>query len=511
MVARLGWERHAERLIRRAVTLRPDLSVGYARMANLARGAGRLDEARVAAEIAAEMDPSAVESWLTLASVCEAQGSSHEADRALAKTIASDETLAWPRIRMARRFAVAGRWAEARAAAEGALAADKASPLSWHALAAALWGAGDAEGAFRALLAGIERSSDDQLVPEAARLVAVAWRGEDATRRIDELLAMTAGSPNAVADITRMLQVHGHDAAALRVLESAVEASSGALSASWWLLQGLLRVREPSDAQRLRTTTLAASLFAQASHFPPLVVLRACQLLDSDPVEALAFIEKLDATIAPAALWELAARALDHLGRADDATQLRRRIARTLPDGAVDAAALLAPIGRHDLARDLLVRAEEAAPGRPAVLAWLAASLCALGDPSAATDRYLACSSLRPEDLPVVPAMRAARDASRWDVVEAMARRAFENVETNSCIMDDPWEAAGARAGAMLARGDESGRDELLARAGHHPDALEALVRIEKKISSPHFDRDLTLLLRVAPGTRVTNHEEHAS
>jgi len=77
--------------------------------------------------------------------------------------------------------------------------------------------------------------------------------------------------------------------------------------------------------------------------------------------------------------------------------------------------------------------------------------------------------------------------------------------------MDDPWKAAGTRASAMLSRGDESGREELLARAGRHPEALEALVRTEKKIGSPHFDRDLAILLRVAPGARVTGREEQAS
>jgi tetratricopeptide (TPR) repeat protein len=513
LVTRIGWDRRAERLVRRALTLRPDLAVGYARLASLALGAGTHDAARLCAEIATELDSTA-DAWLVLASVHEASGADQEADAALAAAIRADATIAWPHVRMARRRAVVGRWEESLTAAEAATALDKHSAAAWHALGTARWGGGDVEGAFRALAEGLGRTGDDSLALEALRIAVLGWNGEERAKRIGEVAALRAENASTPNDIARTLHALGHDAEAVASLESAVADQGGALNPSWWLLQSLARLARPTEGQRERLRELGEMLLARAPQFPPVVLLHACHLLDADPAAALAFVETTDSAIAPAALWEIAARALERLNRPDDAATLRARIADVLPEGAVQAAAHLAQIGRHELARDLLLRAETAsATTNQDVAMTLASSLAALGDSNGATERYIAADTAKPNTIHLGPAIRAAVTAGRWSDVERLSQAWIGIISRDSQAMASIWEASGACAGALLARGDESGREALLTRAGSHADALQMLVRIERMIGSPHLTADRERLLRVAPGATFPKdpNEENAS
>ncbi|MCL2777582.1 MAG: hypothetical protein FWD73_06225 [Polyangiaceae bacterium] len=512
LVSYLGWDGLAERLFRRTVALRPDLPVGYTRLASLALASNKYESARICAEIATELESTDANAWMVLASVHEAEGETDEALAALRTASQVDTKAVWPHVRMARHMAITGQWQASRAAAEAALALDKSHAAAWHALGTASWATGDIQGAYGVFTEALRHTKDITIASTAVRAAAYGWTAEERYRRIAEVVSLCRGDGGPEYDIAFTLHVLGYDNDAVRLLESVVaEQGMGNITTSWWLLQGLARVTHPSEVEIARQRELAAHLFERAPGFPPLILLRAYDLLASDPQGALAFIQPLDPALAPAALWEITARALERTERTEDAAAVRARITDVLPNGALYASSVLVQVGCRELARDLLLRAEAAERSDHFDIAFgLARLLADLGDANSATEHYIAAERAKPGSFNLEPAIFAAITAKRWADVERLSETWIDAISRDSLPFGSVWGAKGARAGALLARGDESGRDELLAVAGAHPDALLMLVRIEKILGSVHLAPDRERLLRIAPGVRITN-EENAS
>jgi serine/threonine protein kinase/Tfp pilus assembly protein PilF len=106
---------------------------------------GRLEEALSEMRRTIEDDPLSQVNYFNLAGICEALGLDKEAETAFAKMLELDPRFWWGWARLGLHHAVSGRYADARACADTAIAIAPFSRLTIGLLAGVLWSTGDTQ------------------------------------------------------------------------------------------------------------------------------------------------------------------------------------------------------------------------------------------------------------------------------------------------------------------------------------------------------------------------------
>ncbi|HWL86410.1 MAG TPA: hypothetical protein VNO21_11440, partial [Polyangiaceae bacterium] len=514
VLSRLGWESRAERLFRKAITLRPDGGFSYARCASIALNDGRLVEARAAAEVATDLAPDDLEGWLALATVEENERRWDDAEKALVRAAGTSEKAFWPRIRLVRRHVASARWDDARRVADEALARAPGASVAWVTAAGVAWEEGDLARAWDRILRGIQRcGARDDLVDHAVMQVALGADEDAFTPQLDALVLSCGTNASSTSRIARELEGYHRWDASLVVCERALAATPDSLGPMWWTVQAL-RARDEvrrDEKARARVSELVERIAADAPGFLPARVLQAELALEVDANRALSVLGQIDVSLAPAVVWELAARALDRLERGEEADEVRGRISQALPAGAYEHASMLRALGSSELALGLLRRARAEHPDHLGVRQQLAVTLLDAGDREGALEEALGIEEKDAGAVPWDPAIRAAGRLGRWDVVERLSGRAIDELRDSRIPMDRFWQLHAYRAVALLQRGDGTARDELLQRVPRSPDALLALVRAQGWAKSELLEEDRARLFQVAKGALASLASEEVA
>jgi len=233
-------------------------------------------------------------------------------------------------------------------------------------------------------------------------------------------------------------------------------------------------------------------------------VILAWRLLEFDPERALELLAEANVNHAPGPVWSVQARALERLGREEEAAQVWTRMPETFPGGVLESMGLLAELGLHELCEDLLLRLIQQMPQCHEASVELARLRGLTGDVEA---RLSLLQQVEAENESVVPLpmlLDAAVEAGGWEVVQRAAEQILSRVEQNSRSSYDTWPVRARLASAHLALGDEEPREQVLRLAPRHPGVLEALCRIERRLDHACLDEDMQRLQESAPGVART-------
>jgi tetratricopeptide (TPR) repeat protein len=484
--------------LRRALAVRPQDAQAWAWLAEEELAAERVSDAELAADLAAALAPGAVPVVLLQASVAERRGATDDATLLLESVAEAPE--AGQGIRLWRRYLCAGRWDDLRAQSERIVKLYPGSTGAWSVYMDALVALGDRERALAALFESLQRVSEPPIDNVVEILLAFAPPGEIAglLSRFEEALG---GNPDPMTRIARGLGFAGRAAEGTDLLERLARRHPDDPNVHYSLGQLRMRAGE-ADAAR----TAFGRAIELHEQFAWVRYLHGWLLLDTDPAASIEVASPVIAA-APVLFWDLIARALDRAGRVDDAAELRRR----LPDVAheiVEHAEFLRSKGLHQPLTELL---ELAAAERrsPEVRYQLALTQAAAGRHAEATDELLA-AYLEAGGVGVGAALLArAAHSGRGAIILEHGPAIARECRRDSTRYADPWIPDAVVAAAAAAAAAPAPREELLARAGSHAQALRALARASRALGAPCADDDLTRLAAVAPGSAsLIDHPE---
>ncbi|MBX3269549.1 MAG: hypothetical protein KF729_04780 [Sandaracinaceae bacterium] len=502
----MGERDEAERLLRRTLSLRHGHAPALARLAEARLEAGDLDAAREASALAEDLAPTDREVLTVRASVLEAED---RFDDAIARLDAAREAHpddAAVASRCLWRHSHAGRWAEAAAIADAMLARDPGEPLNWADAAAVAFGHGDAEGALELGLAGIERCGPARaLVDELARALGTLLdetRRASVLSRLERLLASRAMAlMDLAAELTRRRLDEDGVALALRVAEILSFDANG----PWRAAQTILALPEVRGSYADEVRRLLEATIARAGRYPHPRAVLALTIVEEDPRAALELVRDADVHFDPAVVWIAQRRVQLAAGDDADAARTDERLRELAPDALLGAAGFYRNTGFADVAAELLARAIALAPEWPDPRVELARACLRVGALDDAHDAHEAARALgAPGDS--LLAAQIAEGRRDWARLAELAAAEVARVTRRSAAGTyDAWPMRARLAAAKAALGaDADDLARIRERAGRHPDALAALVAIERAAGLPRGPEDAAQLAALAPGAMIT-------
>ena len=510
VLAQQGWQERADEMLRQALILRQDQPGIMARRAEMALARDSLEEARLYAEMAAEMDPQNFGALMTRASVQEREGQAAGAMELLQRVAERDPEHIPARMRLLHHRVSRGDWPEASALSDQVCALIPGHASCWETATWVAWCAGQGVRAMELCLSGLQRCGpESSLLEITAQVLSSSLSDEQAARAAEQVTELLAASPPALLEIATGLSKRSWHEEAIEVAELTRRLLPRDPNPPWRLVQILMRQRPLQTPQWERIEALLEETVAGAGGFPYPRVILGWRRLEQDPEAALELISEANVEQAPAPVWYIQARALELLGRPQDADQVWGRLPEAFPGGVLESMGLLGELGMLQICEELLARLLVEMPQHhPARVAL--ARIRGLGGDTAGQLKLLLEVEAEDEDaVPLPPLLEAAAEAARWDVVERTAGQVLEHVLRNSRSNYDVWPARARLAGACLARGHAEPRAQLLHQAPRHPDALAALYKIERRLEHPLAAEDSERLRRAAPGVWRTLQENH--
>ena len=479
--------------LRRALAASPTSAQAWTWLAEEELEAGRLADAEIAADLAAALAPDSVPVVLLQSTVAERRGEIDEATALLESVAGADE--GGQGIRLWRRYLCAGRWDDLRRHSDKIVRAFPSASGAWSVYMDAMIALGDGEAAIESIFAAIQRVAGGHV--DGTSEVLLAFADPDALpgllARLEEALG---GAPDPVTRAARAVGFGGRPAEAMAVLERLAERHPGEANTHYAL--GQLRMRGGDRAGARESLSRAIEINRE---FPWVRYLMASLLVDDDPQAAIEVVSPVVGA-EPALFWELLARALERLGRADGAAELRSR----LPDVAaavIEHADFLRDKGLSGPLRALLEIAAEREK-TVAVRYHLALAHASEGRHADAADELVAAYGEAPGPILGAVLVREAALAGRGELVLEHAAAVARACRADSTRYADPWIAEAIGAAAAAAAGDDAPRDQLLARAGRHAHALRALARASRALGGASAPDDLARLAAIAPGSAST-------
>jgi tetratricopeptide (TPR) repeat protein len=479
--------------LRRALATDPGDARAWIWLAEEELAADRVEEAEIAADLAGALAPDAVPVALLRATIAERRGAPDEATDLLEAAATAPE--GGQGIRLWRRYLCAGRWDDLRDHSRRILRSFPDSSGAWSVYMDALLALGDGEGSVDAIFESIQRVSGGFV--ENFSEVLLTFVAPDALpallARLEDALG---GAPDPVARTARAIGFGGRKAEAIELLERLAARHPGEANTHYALGQVRMIAGDRAGARDAFGQAIAIN-----DEFPWVRYLMGWLLLDEDPQAAIA-VASPTIGAAPALFWDLIARALDRSDRADDAAELRSR----LPDVAaevVEHADFLRDKGVWAPLRELLELAAERQL-TISVRYHLALVHGAEGRHQVAADELIAAYRESGGFTLGGALLRQAALAGRGDIVLEHGAEVARLCRADSTRYADPWIPEAIVAAAAAAAGDAAPREELLARAGHHPHALRALVRASRALGVDTAGDDLSRLAQVAPGSAAT-------
>jgi tetratricopeptide (TPR) repeat protein len=502
VLVKQGRLRAADRMLRRALTLRQDHAVAHRRRAEIALQEDRLEAAELFADIAIDLSAEDVETQLTRATVSERRGRLEEATGLLERVVREEPEHVFSRVRLLRRLAHAGDWAAADRLAAEVCSLAPGVARAWETAAWIAWAVGEGARSLSLAMTGLQRcGAEPPLVGAAVRTIATELEQDAARAALGELTDLLAGAPAAVLDAATALCHEGWYPEAVALVERAAELCPNDPNPTWRLVQVLMSTQELREQHVERIEETLRRTIEGSGGYPYPRVILGWRLLGRDPAGTLELLGGADAALAPAPVWYLQARALAALGRVEESEQARRRLPELYPSGVLQSIPLLRLVGLHELCVGLLEPMLAEMPDSLDGKLELARTLGASGNRQAELDLLLEVETSNPERLPDSWLLDAAEHLGAWDVLERGARRVVEGVERDSSDGGDVWGARARLAGAALARTGEPGDlDRVLERAGQHPDVLGAAFRILSKLGLGRAEAVRRRLGAVAPG-----------
>lgn len=478
---RVGRRAQAEELTRRALLRRCDAPGGETLLAQIAleRRQWALAESHV--ELALALTPDDTAALLVGATAAERCGRVTHARTLLEQAAVQVPTDVMPRLRLLRHHVDRGAWNAATDLAEQIPRLAPAEPGSWYATSAVLQAAGEASAAVQAALQGLQRCGGSyELVERAVACLPELGPELQTTARLalGDLLAGTLEGRFALAS---ELAEQGLVDEALALGERTLEQAPHEPSAPWALARLLLARPALRESERARIDALLADAVTRGGGFPYPIGVLGWRLLEREPKRTLELIEGADASVAPALVLDLAARACDRLGRSTQAEALRQQLAEVLPGGALGPAALLRLVGEPQAAVELLLRARSHDPARRDVGIELARAQRAVGrgTEGLAILQALEATSGLDDDL-AWALLELAEAVGDWSELVRVADHLLAPANRDTQVhYADPWPLQARRAGALLALGEEGAREGFCERAPQHVQAHAVLWRIE--------------------------------
>jgi len=487
-LSRMGRDAVAEENFRRAATLAPHIPAPYTWLAHIALKRKSSAMAEVCAEIAHALDPQHAAPLSVLASALEAQRRGDEALGWLEKARTRDTGDAYLALRIARGHAAAGRWEDARTFGDaGAEHTRDATPHRWSARIA--WCDGDRDAGWARALRGLDRVGFADELVHVAIAIAISGPPEQERARIDELRGRATTLEHAGA-LSFQLLLHRQFADGLAVADAFAKANPDEANGDWFVARALLYSGKLAT-ERARIEEHLEKVVKAAPAYESARTLYALAKLAHDPGRALELARLGGAGSYFATLWWIQTRALVALGDAARAADVTARLRGLSPDIIARAAPGMRAAGYIPQTLELLELGLDAHAGHPALLLELGRTRLVAGSGDALGPMMEAASN--GGGRVTFELYRAARAAERWDVIADIAAQEIAACD-DTRLDEDVWIHRGHAAGAALARGDAGPRDELLAKAPRHAEALDALARAAKR------DDDRERLAACAPG-----------
>ena len=491
---------NADQMLRRALTLRQDQPEVLARRAEIALSLEHISEAGLYAAMATEMDPLDLGALMSLASVEERSGHVEEAIRILDHVAQKDADHVPARTRQLHHRVHRGEWDAAGVLADEVQTMIPGYSSAWETSAFVSWGAGQAERAMDLCMAGLQRCGPETgLLEMAVQVVATALPAEMAAGALQRLTELLASTPSALLEVASGLGKRRWHDEATELAEFTHRLLPRDPNPTWRLVQILLGA-DQGEVVAGRIDSLLIETVEGAGPFPFPRVILAWRLLDDDPERALELLAESNVNHAPGPVWSMQARALERLGREEEAGLVWARLPEAFPGGVLESMGLLAELGLHELCKDLLLRLLEQMPQCHEASVELARLHGLTGEMEARLSLLLQVEAENESVVPLPLMLDAAVEAGGWDVVLRVADQILSRVEQNSRSSYDAWPVRARRAGACLALGDEEPRRQVLRLAPRHPGVLEALYRIERRLDHALLAEDLPRLQESAPG-----------
>jgi len=307
--------------------------------------------------------------------------------------------------------------------------------------------------------------------------------------RLEEALG---GKPDPVTRVARGIGMAGRAAEATGLLERLGERHPDDPNVHYSLGQILLREGDRAGAQAAFGRAIALH-----EEFPWVRYLMGWLLIDSDPARAIEMARPV-VDAAPVLFWDLIARALAAAGRETDAAELRGRLPEVAGDITEHAEflrgkGLLEPLGE-------LLAIAAARQATPEIRFHTALWHATAGRHTEAAEEMLAAYREAPGVGHGTALLARAARAGRGDIILEHGPAVALEARRDSTRYADPWIPDAVVAAAAAAAGDPAPRAQLVARAGHHAQALRALARASRWLGGAAGD-DRALLERVAPGS----------
>lgn len=489
----------ADQMLRQALIIRQDQPAVLARRAELALGREYVAQAGLYAAMANEMDPSDLDALMSLASVEERSRRPEEAIKVLERVVLEDAEHVPARTRLLHHRVHRGEWGAAGELAAEVRALIPGHANVWEAEAWVSWCAGQPEPALDFCMTGLQRCGPQPgLLEMVVQVLATSLPVESAAGALEQLTELLAATPAALLDLASGLSKREWHHEAIQLAEFTRQLAPRDPNPCWRLTQILLGAGTGVDNGRI--DALLEETVGGAGPFPFPRVILAWRLLADDPGRSLELLAEANVAHAPGPVWSTQARALERLGREEEAAQIWSRLPETFPGGVLESMGLLAELGLHELCDDLLQRLLRQMPMCHEASVELARLRGLAGDLEGRLSLLLEVEAENESVVPLPMLLDAAAEAGDWEVVGRAARQILSRVERNSRSSYDAWPVRARLAGAGLAQGDERPRRQVLRLAPRHPGVLQVLCEAERSVNHPALAEDLQRLREAAPG-----------
>ncbi len=497
----VGDPERAEALIRRTLSLRIDHAPAMARLATLLLDRGERARARLSSELAEEIAPTDPDVLHTRATLLERDDRFDDAIERLERIAVTRPRDTRARARVLRRLFHVGRWAEAREAASELVGIDPADAYNWADLAFVHYATGDGAAAADVLLRGVGRCGAARpLVEEASRVTSMLLGADERAAFLDALDPLVDRSPSALMDIAVQLTRRRLDEDGVALALRARERMVGDANGPWRAAQALLAVPAEREERFERIEGLLRETVQRTGGYPHPRVALALHTFHRDPDAALQWLHGADVSGGPVPVWKALSFIHASLGRAEELDQVEARLREVGPDALIDGGTFLRNVGLPKLALELFEAARERAAEHPLALAQAARTWLREGQPERA-----AALIERSSDAHVFLRTEIAVANADWQGVVRIAGPEVVRVTRRSGgDVYDGWVMRAQLAGAERALGDGARVEQLLADAGHHPEALAALADIGRRSGAEEAQADAERLAELAPGAWLT-------
>lgn len=497
VLAQQGQLRAADRMLRRALTLRPGHVGSYVQRAEIAVAEGQLERATLAADLAADLAPTDVEARLARITVSERRGELEDALERLVNLVDAEPDHVFARVRLLRRRVHRGEWDEADRLGQEVCALAPGAHRAWETAAWVARGAGDGERAHSLAMTGLQRCGPEPgLLATAVETIATQLEAARASAALDELAGVLSPSPQALLEAASALSRHGWYEEGFSLAQRAQQLLPSDPNPTWRAVQILLS--DPRRGAERRVDELLEQTAGATGGYPFPRIILAWRCLERSPARALELLEEADAALAPAPVWFVQARALEALGRGDDARRVITRLPELFPAGVLQTVGLLRLVRLFPVARGLLEHLLVEQPDNLEAKSELGRTLVGVGDPQAGLRLLLEVEERDADLSPPDWLLDAAEEATAWDVLIRVATTFVDRVERDSTDGADVWPVRARRAAArFVASGDDAEIVRLRREAGRHPGAVAAAAGLLVRAGRPTTQLELA---EIAPG-----------